>query len=338
MFASGNRPSLCVHGERDIAVVIYEKAGKLYFRVGRVDKDNFRIRWGERNCYGSGTEPSVALVCINNEVFAIIAYRLKYTRSVNRCCYSIGTIVPDQLTIRWGNEAFLCKGKKPQVGASDNGTVIVIREGSYSINAICYHQGAIDINGRVIDWQRNHEGHPRKRAIENVSGVQPTVAVNRDSVVVVYRSCLTSHGSRTELWDVVGTFNPENDIIWGQTTPMIRRGENPSVSLNNDGNLVEIYRNPWNKLLYHIHGRLGENRLIHWNPSHMHFIGKSPSVSLCDDGYICEVHRGFRSKLCYSNGELRYHQRVPVREPEPGGDHENEDSDVEEDEQPQGEH
>lgn len=275
----------------------------LYYRVGRVDKERVEIEWSKDDIYGKGASPDVTLLKVGGRLFVVEVHTSEIFKV---CYYHIGEVDTDRLTIAWGSSVKLCKGLRPKVCAKDNGVVIVINEQSNSINQIKYHIGKLQVAGDDIhiEWD---ESYRRGRTFHKISGVQPSIAMSEESLVVVaYRD------GQTTLRSIVGVLIEDSQISWGFPLTYETGGTNPSIGIDSYGNIVECHQSKTLRKLYHMSGKIHvQHRRVNWSTSIQYTSGSSPFVSLCNDGYVLETHASnVGTGIFHSQGWLKVTETV----------------------------
>ena len=69
----GCTPSVYSHPTKKIAVRVNDSniSRSLYYSVGKVCKEEMVISWGDLKSYGTGKDPSVALVTIGKQLYVV---------------------------------------------------------------------------------------------------------------------------------------------------------------------------------------------------------------------------------------------------------------------------
>jgi hypothetical protein len=98
------------------------------------------------------------------------------------------------------------------------------------------------------------------------------------------------------------TINAEKATIdWGPSQEY-DSGTNPSVALNDSGQVVEVHQFE-RKLYYRLGTVVGQS--VVWKPSHEYQSGDTPSVALNNDGILYEFHEGLYGTLSHIKGEIK---------------------------------
>jgi|GEM_PF-640558 len=143
-------------------------------------------------------------------------------------------------------------------------------------------------------------GLSRKPDPDN-SGIQTSVAINKEQVVEVHRS----EGASTKLWYRIGRPN-QMHVRWNKSQKLDNdNGTQPSICMNNEGLLVEVHKaQTWNNLWYHIGQTNGDQ--IEWGSSVKYDSGMLPSIAIDNDNWCIEVHssEGAATGLWYRLGRV----------------------------------
>ena len=154
------------------------------------------------------------------------------------------------------------------------------------------------VNGDEIHWANN------KESIEYDTGVDPSVAITDDGLVVaVHRS-----PSNATLWYRVGRVKSDGTIwVKDDQSKSVKYddGLQPSVAITNDGLVVEVHRSEGfikNNLWYRGTGQVNNMTIDGWEydekKSKSYSFGAEPKVA-CNGDLAVETHRD-ESELSYS--------------------------------------
>ena len=183
------------------------------------------------------------------------------------------------------------KGKKPKICANDQGVIIVYEE-SFALNSILYHCGQLQVrNGEPccrIDWKA------QSRILSGVRGVEPDLALSNDTLAIIYRSGSTVRSRIGTVNNyAIATSNdqelpfkgrcPSISINthgymfaccqslagrwlyrccghtlsqWKSAVPQTFFGEYPTVTLDDDGVLIELHKDNVGASLYKSEGTM----------------------------------------------------------------------------------
>lgn len=296
----GRCPSISVRTCKGVTIVAtvhdtcWDKA--LYYSVGVSNNTAYTTEWGETNKYDIGECPSVALICIEDVVYAIECHRMD-----KRCYYRVGKVYINGRTIVWGPSIELCRGRKPKVCANDNGTVMIIKEepasGFFSGRSAAemqYYIGSVNIEKQDVEWKRSEVKPP------NFEGAEPNLSIASDQVVLVCRH-------RSAIRFKMGTIQEDLAIVWEEhlNSNVKTKGNHPCVSLNSRGNILAFHQEDYTRAMCFWYGRV-EGNLIVWNLNRVHDNGEYISVFLSDDGYTYEIHKSKMGRtIWYTQGELK---------------------------------
>lgn len=271
----------------------------LFYTVGTVDTQAARTTWGERTHYGYGQHPSVCLVGINAELYAIECHS---SDLLKMCYYRVGKVSVSDKSIVWGKAKDIGCGKKPKITAND-GIVIVIMEEICTLDTLKYfiaNIADVDTQENTIAWTVGDNKDDKNMLF---AGVEPDISVNSEyKVIAVCRS----YGRVVKA--KLGKVNRNRKKIdWSSIEKkVLTSGVNPTISLNSKDQIVEIHQNVWKQLSISC-GRI-VNNLIEWDrdDEKLIYYGEYPSIILSDKGVVLEMHGtplGF--SLFYSQGELK---------------------------------
>ena len=292
---------------KNVSVRVFDSSfsRNLCCTVGIFNKITSSMEWGENYSYGSGKQPSVALINKDEKFYAIEIHRSHLQK---QCYYRIGEVNKDAKQIEWmGREKQMCLGVKPRVSATDSGKIVVVHEQTYSLlNRMKYHIGKLNIS----------DGNPceasitisRSSFIANVScewlhGVEPDITISENSAILIFRSGFH------KIYSHLGTFaEDDKSIIWHGVQDVPDTGINPRISLNSDDYCVESHQKKLGRQISRNHGRISQHEIIWGNPT-IPTLGEYPSITLSDDGVVIELHKkNFGQTLYDSCGELKVSQ------------------------------
>lgn len=271
---------------------------KLYYTVGTVNREGASTVWGDSTQYDTGKHPSVCIVKIKDDLYAIECH----SSDVNKMCYyrvGVITICETGGSIAWGDSKQLGCGNKPKISAND-GTIVVIMEEICTWSTLKYYIADtrdVNIQKKTIQWTL---GAKDDKFFE---GLDPDISVNnRDEVVAVCRSY--DRRVRAKLGKVGAS---KKKINWSEATKELPTcGVNPTISFNSNRQIIEIHENIWKELCITC-GRFAGNE-IHWDNVKDKAVihnGEYPVVALSDEGVFVEMHSTpFGFSLYYSQGQL----------------------------------
>lgn len=300
---TGRCSSVSVYPVKDVGTVVVcvrdiTLRSALYYSVGIVKEDTGTTEWGVSRKYSSGQHPSVCLIWFNEELYVLECH---CSDLLKLCYYRVGKVSVQDKYIRWApaKDNFLCSGKRPKITGNDKGVVVVIKEEMCTWDSLNYFIGCVRPQGMIIDWVT--EGKETK--IPNFEGVEPSIAINdKDQVVVISRS--SGNIIKARLGILLNIHN-NLSILWtGSNYRLQTAGKNPSISLNSDGNIVEIHQTNLWKQLSTCCGRVSKSSIV-WGEEKTINNGEYPTVSLSGDGVVFEMHAsplGF--SLFFSQGVL----------------------------------
>lgn len=295
----GHRASVSIDSNDNVAVMVYDNLvdRKLLCTVGIVNKTSNKTAWGAAKEYDTGKQPSVALIHVYHDLYALEVHRSQVLKS---CFYRIGKVNKQEKEIDWSIvpaavKLDQCSGVKPKICAACNGTVVIVHETSYSVKSLQYHIGKLDEQTRRI------EGLSTCLKVPHFPGVEPDVAISDNKLVLVCRSDFST------LQALVGVVNANNAIEWGRSCRLSYGGINPSISINAYRYIVESHQTKALRQVCRIYGRIDDNNAITWTDSSFTSAtsGEYPAISLADDGYVIAAHKtNFGMNLFRSQGQL----------------------------------
>lgn len=298
----GRYSSVNIHPTQDVVVCVYDGSytdQQLYCSVGTLNRDSGETIWGPVSRYDSGSHPSVALICMGNNLYAVEAHASGFLNS--KCCYRVGKVNRAQKNIEWGNTNELCSGKKPKICANDDGTVVIVHEEKHAIWGEKIYHDMLKIN---LDEKTLERSDGRECEVLDFEGVEPNVAMSEEKVVLVYRSGVSA------LKIAVGELRRDQTRIeWNSaiSSTLPFAGKEPSVGLNSHGNIVESHQTALTmyRLISYNYGHIS-NDVIVWKSNEAHTVGEYPAIAIANDGCTVEMHKtNFGANLYQSQGDLK---------------------------------
>jgi hypothetical protein len=236
-------------------------------------------KFGKADRYDTGVSPDIAL---NNGNVVVEVHK---SQNHDRLFYHVGRVKGDK--IDWHESHDYDDGVQPSVAITNDGLVVEVHK-SQSRDRLFYRVGRV--KGDKIDWGK----YENKKSTEYDDGVQPSVAITNDGLVVeVHKS-----QARDRLFYRVGRVNGDT-IDWGKyegnKSDDYDDGVQPSVAITNDGLVVEVHKSQTYDTLFYRVGRVNDDK-IDWgkyegNKSHKYDDGVQPSVAITNDGLVVEVHK-----------------------------------------------
>ena len=221
--------------------------------------------------------------------------------------YHIGQVNASGTKVDWGPSRHLtcCFAMYPSVAITNQGYVIF----SYSTGTSKKNSdlnmmvGTVDVNGGVdqkIQWKTGD--------LPFDSGYHNTLAVNASGVIAeAHESGSGGKGIYYRLGHLKNPANGDFNVVWdtGDYGRPYGDGINPHISINDNGEVVEVHQAAANDYkLHYIRGKLKANS-IEFNKSQPRYNnnGQRPAVALLNDGYLVEVHDNGDS-VFYRTGQL----------------------------------
>jgi hypothetical protein len=288
---NGSRPSVSIDCERNVAVAVYDdRFFGLYCQVGDVNKRSNTVNWSEPVKYGTGKQPSVALIRLGD-----LSYVLEVHREVifKKSIVNVGSVQTEGVKrvvwkAEYPHEVLQCSVVKPKVSATNNGTYVIFHEEAYTRKGMRYHFGRFERREEVGQEKLFLSELQLCRPFLAGYGVEPDLAISGNRVVVVFRS-----GYR-DLDYYTGVINDlRNPIQWHQFQFHAGTGINPSISINGRGYVVVAYQTKTRRQLHYVYGHIENNSIVRRNDGMSSSFGECPTITLADDGYIVAVYKSW---------------------------------------------
>ena len=270
---------------------------------------------------GHGNYPSVTL----NNSNTIVAVHNSEVGSTLKSRVGVVSEVDGSFSIDWGKDRRYGAGFFPRVSMNNNGIIVEVHQSL--MREVRYRIGRVNEATKTIDWWQEIQ------TIEK--GYAPAVALTDNGhVVVVYEN---NKFTTYKTYYCLGIVDSESKTInWTvRREPYGIGGQNLSISMNNDGSIVEVHRSPAGVNFSHLWLCGGKLKLddqhnpvgISWNeaveqgkyryidrflPSSMsnpqstpYGYGYYPFVSINNDGKFIEVHQTLTlRRLVYQSGVI----------------------------------
>ena len=293
--------SLCESSSDEQTVVVWVRDASfmrgLYCSVGIVDSDSGVTNWGPgRVEYATtGQHPSVCLYKYDSkQLYAIECHSTDFYMGQCSCC--VGKVDIENKEIEWNKESLsIGSGVKPKVCVNENGMVVIIFEEKWALNTLRYLVGSF--GKEKIEFYNNLKSKEIKvEGGGNKVGVEPDIAIQGNTVAVIYRSLLCNN-----INTVIGTLDGDT-ITWCSVQAFGAKGIYPSISIHS-GNVVETHQiNYWKRLSTRC-GKLHDGK-IDWRDIKELDYGEYPAVALYKKK-VFQVHTApLELNLFYSQGEL----------------------------------
>ena len=270
---------------------------------------------------GYGRYPSVTL----NNSNIVVAVHNSEVGSTLQCRVGVVSEVDGSFSINWGKDGRYGAGFFPRVSMNNDGIVVEVHQSL--MREVRYRIGKVNEATKTIDWWQESQ------TIEK--GYAPAVALTDNGhVVVVYENNkLTTY----KTYYCLGIVDSDSKTInWTvRRKPFGNGGQNLSISINNDGAIVEVHRSPAGVNFTHLWLCTGKLNLddqhnpvsISWNdaveqgryrfqdrflPSSLsnpqsspYSYGYYPFVSINNEGKFIEVHQTLTlRRLIYQSGVI----------------------------------
>jgi hypothetical protein len=291
-YDTGKSPDIALNNG-NVVVEVHESQGTntLWYRVGKVNGKEIKWENNEKSVkYDDGVQPSVA---INNNGLVVEVHK---SENFHTLYYRVGRVKSDGTIWVKDDQSKSVKyddGVQPSVAINNNGLVVEVHK-SESHDTLWYRVGKV--NGDKIDWENN------KKSIEYDAGVQPSVAITDDGLVVeVHKS--QSYGT---LWYRVGRVKSDGTIwVKDDQSKSVKydAGVQPSVAITNDGLVVEVHKSQSHDTLwYRGTGQVNGMTINGWDDkknSQNYSDGTTPRVA-CNGQLAVETHSGADNQLLSS--------------------------------------
>ena len=275
----GRFPSITLNNNN---IVVAVRNSLLWFtlksRVGVVSEED-TICWGQEQKFGYGYYSRVSL---NNNNMVVEVHASHYKRTVSYC---VGKVNVDARVIEWGESYDFGQGRAPAVALTDSGSVVVVYENAYGFYKSYYRVGTLDTEHKRIEWVKEAQLYG--------SGTELSVAMKDDGTVIeVHRSALLFRLQLTigrlkvdDQGNILGKIKWRGPKTYG-------RGYYPYVSLNGEGQVVEVHQSLFfRRLIYQTGIVYREANAFQWTHSQQPYnLGWAPVVALNDHNKVIECH------------------------------------------------
>ena len=270
---------------------------------------------------GYGRYPSVTL----NNRNIVVAVCNSEVGSTLKSRVGVVSEVDGGLSIDLGEDEGYGSGFFPRVSVNNDGIIVEVHQSL--MREVRYRIGRVNEATKTIDWWQES---PKIK-----KGYAPAVALTDNGhVVVVYEN---KDFAIHKTYYCLGIIDSENKtVIWTvRQEPYGNGGQNLSISMNNDGTIIEVHRSPAGVNIFHLWSCIGKLDLddqrnpvgISWNdavkqgryrfwdrflPSSMSNPQSSPYsygyylfVSINNHGKFIEVHQTLTlRRLIYQSGVI----------------------------------
>ncbi|MEW9501135.1 hypothetical protein [Jeotgalibacillus marinus] len=222
--------------------------------------------------------------------------------------YNLGRYEDGEIDWYSVNNSYHSNGEKPSIVALDDGVVLTV-----------YISDTTDRLTYNLDEYKDG----RLTAISSVSSnPHEEMAVNRSVTVMDDGGILISQESASgELYYVVGTYNGGRTLEWfDRSWTKYADGNNPSLTVLDDGQLVNVYEDQTSNNIYYQLGEFEEG-VINWSDKPIHYsVGENPSVTVLDNGHIAAVREEdgllYYDVGEYTDGKIDWNIEIPIEIPE----------------------
>jgi hypothetical protein len=184
-------------------------------------------------------------------------------------------------------------GHAPSVAISSQGLVVETHQGKNDTNLYSYVGMLTGTVWTILGGDK---------APDNDQGTQPSIAVNKDRVVVRVSHEREQNGGHLLNYSVGRVKCPvaaSGTIDWHQTPATYDNGHDPVVALNDAGIAVEVHRGKDNNHLWYHVGKLSADHKLTWSSSVSLADGRSPAVAINAGGVVAAVFNGASGNALY---------------------------------------
>jgi hypothetical protein len=265
------------------------------------------LNWSTPVKYDTGDQQGVAV----NSSGVIVEVHKSEGYFGSTLWYHIGSLVAGKVT--WGKVQKIDQSSIPGSALStwpsvaltnDNYVIVVFSEGRFRPDGKLYYQvGKVDPTGPVdqsIDWLTTWALYD--------TGFHPDISVNNNGKIAEVHE----GDSNTTLWYRLGHMkNPsagDYDIIWdsGNRGIAYEKGENPKISINDQGDVLEMHQVPGESLLHYLRGTISSSGINFpdANKAPRYLSAAQAAVALTNTGRTLEVHKGGGGDIYAATGML----------------------------------
>ena len=197
----------------------------IYYRVGTVNNQPWRILWGNSQKYADGLAPAVALLDDNT----VISVHQTNALGSHTTYYRVGTVDVKNKNITWGESTPYGQGRELALTANQN-TVVEVHKAVLG-NSLHHCVGQVKSEMRTIDWGED---------TVYGEGRTPSVSINSMGHVLEVHTSFTLR----RLYRTIGLVDTETQTLnWVHSSLQYDMGTYPSVCLNDndDKNVVEAH-------------------------------------------------------------------------------------------------
>ncbi|WP_196891470.1 hypothetical protein [Aureivirga marina] len=164
------------------------------------------------------------------------------------------------------------RGRHPNSAINNKNRIVTIHNSSPA-NNMYYRAGTV--NGNQIDFH-----HTQQKYLDGING---SIDLNDNNLVV------EAHEYIERLYNQVGILNDDNSINWLWSGKYESYAQNPSISVNNDGWVVEAHesRNPFSSqnVFYRL-GKIENNQINYFFSKRIEDYISKPRISIYNDNVV----------------------------------------------------
>ena len=236
--------------------------------------------WADMRGLGEGGDPSVAISNTNLIVEVHSNWGQLY--------YKMGKLDPAGGSVAWGQQREFAAGftGSPSIAVTNGGYVLLSCSESPRLK---YYVGTLDPNRDInqeISFKVNGEYYD--------TGSSPAISINNNGIIVeVHRENSDEDKLNYKIGHLTSPATGDFHIAWdtGPYSIPYTNGGSPSISLNDNNDLVELHNVPNEFLIHYIRGHVsGKSIAFASDQPRYDWYGNHSSVVLQDDGYVASLH------------------------------------------------
>ena len=260
------------------------------------------LKWSKTEKFDQGRHTFVAM---NASGFLVEVHESEQFFSTG-LYYHLGRLNAADGSVQWGpSRRFSFAGAWPAVAISDEGYVIMTRSSAAykCCSDLDYYVGTVQLNGDL-----KQEINFKKDQVQFDSGFHNGLAINAAGMIAeVHESGSGGRGLYYRLGHLKNPVGGDFSIEWNTGDKGIKYddGVNPRVSMNDNGDVVEVHGVSGEGFLHYTRGKLQTDRIA-FRSEHPRYDdqGIYPSVALLNDSTTLETNDGTAYTILYRTGVL----------------------------------
>jgi hypothetical protein len=236
--------------------------------------------WADLRGLGEGEHPSVAIFNTNLIV--------EVHSNFGKLYYKLGKLDPARGLVAWAQEREFLADRidSPSIAVTNEGYVLI----SYTVRPqLKYYVGTVDPGGDI-----NQEINFKVSAEYYDTGTSPGISINNNGIIVeVHQEDSDEHKLNYKIGHLASPATDDFHIVWdtGPYSIPYTHGDFPSISLNDNNDLVELHNVSNEFLIHYIRGHVsGKSIAFASDQPRYDWFGIFSSVALQDDGYVSSLH------------------------------------------------